>query len=116
MSPPRARKKTASRRDAATTASEREIALPTTDESPDGRATEAMAAEDAAVGLDTLNERIRRRAYELYCARDKSDGDPVDDWLEAERQIRLVQSATQGAAPTLLETPADESGSEARST
>ncbi len=31
---------------------------------------------------------IARRAYELYLARDCADGHDVDDWLQAERELR----------------------------
>jgi Protein of unknown function (DUF2934) len=31
---------------------------------------------------------IARRAYELYLARDGEDGHDVDDWLQAERELR----------------------------
>ncbi len=33
-------------------------------------------------------EQIRRRAYEIFLARDGSPGDPTADWLEAERSLR----------------------------
>jgi hypothetical protein len=32
-------------------------------------------------------DRIARRAYELYLARGGSDGDPMEDWLTAEREF-----------------------------
>jgi hypothetical protein len=32
-------------------------------------------------------ERIRRRAYELYEQRGKADGFALNDWLQAEREI-----------------------------
>ena len=34
-----------------------------------------------------LEQRIRNRAYELYEARGREEGDAVDDWLRAEQQI-----------------------------
>jgi hypothetical protein len=34
-------------------------------------------------------ELIRRKAYELYERRGKTDGYAVEDWLQAERQTRL---------------------------
>ena len=36
-------------------------------------------------------ERIRRRAYELYEQRGRVDGFALDDWLEAEREILGAQ-------------------------
>jgi DUF2934 family protein len=43
-------------------------------------------------------ERIRLRAYELYLQRDGHHGDPTEDWLRAEREVR------EQSAP--IETPA----------
>lgn len=36
-------------------------------------------------------ERIRRRAYQLYEQRGRTDGFALDDWLQAEREILRVQ-------------------------
>ena len=36
-------------------------------------------------------ERIRRRAFELYEQRGRVDGFALDDWLQAEREILGVQ-------------------------
>ena len=32
-------------------------------------------------------ERVARRAYELYLARGAADGQAMDDWLHAEREL-----------------------------
>ena len=40
--------------------------------------------------IQMLRDRIRRRAYDFYEARDAADGDSVDDWLRAEREICWV--------------------------
>ena len=34
-----------------------------------------------------IEERIRRRAYEIYEQRDRIDGLDLDDWLQAESEI-----------------------------
>ena len=34
-----------------------------------------------------IEERIRRRAYEIYEQRDRIDGLDFDDWLQAETEI-----------------------------
>lgn len=34
-----------------------------------------------------LEEQIRRRAYELYEGRGRTDGHDMDDWLRAESEI-----------------------------
>jgi DUF2934 family protein len=36
-----------------------------------------------------LEERIRRRAYELYVERGNQSGSEVDDWLQAEEEEAL---------------------------
>jgi len=38
-----------------------------------------------------LEERIRRRAYELYRLRGETPGLQLDDWLQAEAEIREEQ-------------------------
>ena len=35
-----------------------------------------------------LEERIRQRAYELYVLRGNESGSELDDWLQAEEEIR----------------------------
>ena len=35
----------------------------------------------------SLDEEIRRRAYELYEKRGRDDGHDVDDWLRAEAEL-----------------------------
>jgi Protein of unknown function (DUF2934) len=46
---------------------------------------------DATPGAapDSAEERIRSRAYELYLARGAAAGADVDDWLAAEREVRV---------------------------
>jgi len=34
-----------------------------------------------------IEERIRQRAYELYEARGRGDGQDLEDWLRAEEEI-----------------------------
>ena len=50
---------------------------------------------DASANHD-VESRIRHRAYELYCSRGQIDGNELDDWLEAERQLHLVRAPTDG--------------------
>jgi hypothetical protein len=35
----------------------------------------------------TRDEEIRFRAYEIYLERGEQDGNDLDDWLQAEREI-----------------------------
>ena len=37
---------------------------------------------------------IARRAFELYCDRGRQDGHDVDDWLNAERELREATRST----------------------
>jgi hypothetical protein len=37
---------------------------------------------------------IARRAYDLYLARDREHGHDVDDWLQAERELRKTGRST----------------------
>jgi hypothetical protein len=37
---------------------------------------------------------IARRAFELYCDRGREDGHDVDDWLNAERELRDASSSS----------------------
>ncbi len=41
--------------------------------------------------LSNAEERLRRRAYELYEQRGREDGFALDDWLQAEREILGAQ-------------------------
>jgi Protein of unknown function (DUF2934) len=46
-------------------------------------------ADEALPVAETLplEERIRRRAYELYVERGNQSGSEIDDWLQAEEEI-----------------------------
>ncbi|MEI7657917.1 MAG: DUF2934 domain-containing protein [Phycisphaerae bacterium] len=39
---------------------------------------------------ESLHDRIRRRAFELFLARCGGSGDALSDWLEAERQVHAA--------------------------
>jgi hypothetical protein len=47
--------------------------------------------ETPAAGIG-LEDSIRRRAYELYEQRGRREGHALDDWLEAEAQVRHHRS------------------------
>jgi DUF2934 family protein len=44
----------------------------------------------------SLEERIRRRAYELYVQRGNQSGSELDDWLQAEEEIRQAEEQREG--------------------
>jgi Protein of unknown function (DUF2934) len=48
----------------------------------------------AAIGAGVTENDIARRAFELYCDRGREDGHDVDDWLNAERELRDVSSSS----------------------
>ena len=41
-------------------------------------------AKETSIEALPLEERIRRRAYELYIGRGNQSGSEIDDWLQAE--------------------------------
>jgi outer membrane protein TolC len=42
---------------------------------------------------------IARRAYDLYLARDHQHGHDLDDWLQAERELRDSRRSTHTKRP-----------------
>jgi hypothetical protein len=50
-------------------------------------------AKEASIETLALEERIRRRAYELYVERGNQSGSELDDWLQAEEEILEVQES-----------------------
>ncbi len=53
---------------------------------------ERVESRHIATETTTENE-IRQRAYDLYDRRGRRDGRAMDDWLEAEKEIRKARSA-----------------------
>ena len=67
-----------------------------------GRAREKIQPQDAPAEVQTtalpLEERVRRRAYEIYLQRGGQDGSDTDDWLQAEEEIqRETEDARSGS-------------------
>jgi Protein of unknown function (DUF2934) len=50
-------------------------------------------AKETPIEPLSLEERIRRRAYELYVQRGGQPGSALDDWLQAEKEIRRPEDA-----------------------
>ncbi len=40
----------------------------------------------------TIEQQIRQRAYELYEQRGRTDGHDLDDWFQAESEIKSTQA------------------------
>jgi hypothetical protein len=52
------------------------------------RAPEQKAPQFAGdTSAETDRERVAQRAYELYLKRGASEGQDLDDWLSAEREV-----------------------------
>ena len=49
--------------------------------------TQAETGE-VSVGNSARGEEIRRRAYEIYLERGEQPGRELDDWLQAERELK----------------------------
>ena len=49
--------------------------------------------ESASIETLPLEEKIRRRAYELYLERGSQPGSELDDWLRAEAEILRAKDA-----------------------
>ncbi len=52
-------------------------------------------------------ERIRRRAYELYLRRGNQPGSEIDDWLQAEEEILSVLAARKAKFDRMKKLSAD---------
>jgi hypothetical protein len=44
------------------------------------------------------DDQIRQRAYEIFLARGASDGQDVQDWLRAERELQAQNNRHQASA------------------
>jgi HSP20 family molecular chaperone IbpA len=49
--------------------------------------------EDLGARLESVGDRVRRRAYDLYCRRGKQSGNPLGDWTLAEHESSLAPLA-----------------------
>jgi hypothetical protein len=48
-------------------------------------------AKEPAIETLSLEERVRLRAYDLYVERGNESGSELDDWLQAEEEIRRAE-------------------------
>ena len=51
-------------------------------------AKEAVRTPIALVPPAPAHEQISRRAYEIWAGRGFSNGDPIQDWTQAERELK----------------------------
>ncbi|HEV7511784.1 MAG TPA: DUF2934 domain-containing protein [Candidatus Acidoferrum sp.] len=59
-----------------------------------GGAAESKSTADPNTGKFPTSEEIQSRAYQIYMERGGADGNDLEDWLQAEQELR--QSATSG--------------------
>jgi len=76
----------------------------------------AGSRSEAGVSDTDLEQRIRLRAYEIYCSRDGGDDNELEDWLTAEREIRFGHAATEGHGSALLEITSDAESADVQQT
>ena len=57
---------------------------------------EPARAKERRIETLSLEERIRRRAYELYVERGNESGSELDGWLQAEEEIRNAEEQAVG--------------------
>ena len=62
---------------------------------PTSRKGRASAASNANAKELALYERIAQRAYELYEQRGRQAGSALEDWIQAEREIRSAEMPKQ---------------------
>jgi len=55
---------------------------------PQSIPTLATETGQSSMGNTTREEKIRLRAYEIYLERGQQPGGELDDWLQAERELK----------------------------
>jgi hypothetical protein len=82
-----------------TLTTDREVTTPMHNE----QAGDAASIGAAASSGESIEERIRQKAYEIYRARDGGEGRELEDWLTAEREVRHthIPEEAERAAPTV---------------
>lgn len=53
----------------------------------------AAPHQEKAVESEPSYDAVAQRAYELFCERGCADGRDVDDWLQAEQELRTQQQS-----------------------
>ncbi len=59
--------------------------------------TKKRTTRTATESHPNIEEKIRRRAHELYEARGREDGHDLDDWLRAEAEVMGTAVKTAAA-------------------
>jgi hypothetical protein len=66
---------------------------PETQPPPVAQLHRAQTTSSPALSAESLHQQIARRAYELFLARGGAVGDPLHDWLCAERELHESRAA-----------------------
>jgi hypothetical protein len=66
------------------------------DEIEEKKTTLAPKPDEPTV-LIQIEQQIQQRSYELYEQRGRTDGHDLDDWLQAEREIKGTQANAAAA-------------------
>jgi Protein of unknown function (DUF2934) len=79
--------------------------MPRTNKPADGasgspRPSRASKKSNGAIDDFNNTDAISRRAYEIYQSRGGEHGADLDDWLEAERQLKPGASDVTGPVPS----------------
>ncbi len=59
--------------------------------------TASTTAQPTTKSTSEVQEKIRRRAYELYEERGRDDGHDLEDWLQAESEVNRQKAKTAAA-------------------
>lgn len=57
-------------------------------------AKRSSAKDTPVISKEPTQEEIERRAYEIFVARGSVHGGDLDDWLQAERELRKTQTTS----------------------
>jgi len=58
-------------------------------------ASSAQSLPKPEADLQPIEEKIRRRAYDLYQKRGGQDGSDIEDWLQAEAEMRALEEGVE---------------------
>jgi hypothetical protein len=61
----------------------------------------APRAKKAATKSNPTQDQIATRAYEIYLERGSTPGDPMQDWLRAERELAAPQKQSRSKSKVI---------------
>lgn len=80
---------------------------------PSASTTAARSKPSHAADTTITHDCIRKRAYELFLARNGGPGDAASDWCRAERELREAcdHAPPESIDPSIIETRVNSTGS-----